>query len=51
MNNIYPGKVFLKKRLNMTKVIGWLWGNGSFGAYCSNEVNNREAIFCVTGIL
>jgi len=27
----------------MTKVTCWLWGNGSFGAYCSNEVNNREA--------
>jgi hypothetical protein len=43
MNNIYPCMVFLKKRLNMTKVIGWLWGNGSLGVYCSNEVNNREA--------
>jgi hypothetical protein len=42
MNNIYPCKVFLKKRLNMTKVISWLWGNGSFGAYLVGVVFYTE---------
>jgi len=42
MNNIYPCKVFLKKRLNMTKVIGWLCGNGSFGAYLVGVVFYTE---------
>jgi hypothetical protein len=42
MNNIYPCKVFLKKRLNMTKVTCWLWGNGSLGAYLAGVVYYNE---------
>jgi hypothetical protein len=46
MNYIYPCKAFLRKRLNMTKVIGLLRGNGPFGVHlaCSNEVDIPVAI-------
>jgi hypothetical protein len=50
MNNIYHCKVFLRKRLNMTKVIGWLWGNGSLGLtllvlYITMKLNHLTSRF------
>jgi hypothetical protein len=38
MNYIYPCRVILRKRLNMTKVIGLLRGNGSFGVHLARGV-------------
>ena len=52
MNYIYPCKAFLRKRLNMTKVIGLLRGNGSFEVHLARGVNfieNKQPDFQISG--
>jgi hypothetical protein len=52
MNYIYPCRVILRKRLNMTKVIGLLRGNGSFEVHLACVVyfvENKQPDFQISG--
>jgi len=52
MNYIYPCKAFLRKRLNMTKVIGLLRGNDPFEVHLACVVyfvENKPPDFQISG--
>jgi hypothetical protein len=52
VNYIYPCKAFLRKRLNMTKVIGLLRVNGSLGVHLACGVyfdENKQPDFQISG--